>query len=262
MPEKFSRRGFLNTAAQAGIVSQLKLDAASAAAAPDEVATERRKTFDDGWRFSRGDIAGAHLPDFQDAAWNAVDLPHDWSIAGPFDEDDPSGGQGGYLPTGIGWYRKPFVLPAAMAGKRVQIQFDGVYQCSGVWINGQHLGMRPYGFITFAYDLTPHLHFGGEPNIVAVRVDNSLQPNARWYTGSGIYRHTWLITTTPVHIATWGHVRKNVRGLLRERDRGNLDAHRERIGTRRVLRAGDSHPGTQPQFYDDSGRVRENSARR
>ncbi len=84
------------------------------------------------------------------------------------------------------------------------LQFDGVYQRSEVWINGTSLGMRPYGFITFSYDLTPHLNPAGRPNHVAVRVDNSLQPNCRWYSGSGIYRHTWLIITDPIHIAQWG----------------------------------------------------------
>ena len=108
------------------------------------------------------------------------------------------------MPTGIGWYRKQFTLPATTRGKRVVLQFDGVYQRSEVWINGTSLGMRPYGFTTFAYDLTPHLSPQGKPNQVAVRVDNSLQPNCRWYSGSGIYRHVWLITTDPIHIAQWG----------------------------------------------------------
>ena len=117
---------------------------------------------------------------------------------------EPCGSEGAYLPTGIGWYRKSFRLPRSDAGRRILLQFDGVYQCSDVWINGQHLGTRPYGFITFFYDLTPHLHFGSEPNVVAVRVDNSHQPNLRWYSGSGIYRHTWLINTGPVYIEQWG----------------------------------------------------------
>ena len=204
MPSSFTRRDILNRTAQAGVVSQLKLDGMSAAEPAAVSAPSRRTSFDNGWRFSRGDISGAQFPDFQDSAWSVIDLPHDWSIAGPFAEDEPSGGAGGYLPTGVGWYRKHFTLSSAMAGKRIQIQFDGVYQRSEVWINGQHLGLRPYGFVTFAYDLTPYLQFGDQPNVVAVRVDNSLQPNVRWYSGSGIYRHTWLIATDPLHIANWG----------------------------------------------------------
>src|ERR1700722_6349675 len=108
MPDNFTRREFLNSAAQVGVVSQLKLDAASAPSS--DAAVPRKQSFDDRWRFSRGDIAGAQLPDFQDAAWSAVNLPHDWSIAGPFDKDEPAGGPGGYLPTGISWYRKSFAL--------------------------------------------------------------------------------------------------------------------------------------------------------
>ncbi len=105
-----------------------------------------------------------------------------------------------------------------MRGAVFLLQFDGVYQCSDVWINGQHLGYRPYGFITFYYDLTPHLHFGSEANVVAVRVDNSHQPNLRWYSGSGIYRHTWLINTGPVYVEQWGtccHHPANYRGECR-----------------------------------------------
>ena len=156
------------------------------------------------WKFSKGDPQGAQTPEFNDSSWRTLDLPHDWSIEGPFSEDAPAAGTGAYLPTGIGWYRKQFALPAATRGKRVALQFDGVYQRSEVWINGTSLGMRPYGFTTFSYDLTPHLKPAGRPNQIAVRVDNSLQPNCRWYTGSGIYRHTWLIITDPIHLAQWG----------------------------------------------------------
>ncbi len=196
----FTRRSFLGTATTAGFVSTFTLGQPVLA---DGATSRQRTNFDEGWKFSRGDVAGAEAPEFSDQAWSPVDLPHDWSIAGPYSKDEPAGGSGGYLPTGFGWYRKRFTLPASSAGKRVQIQFDGVYQRSEVWINGHPLGMRPYGYISFAYDLTPHLNSGGE-NIVAVRVDNSLQPNSRWYSGSGIYRHTWLSITDPVHVANWG----------------------------------------------------------
>ena len=177
--------------------------AAATALAANPPVRSRRASLDDGWMFTRGDVSGAQAPGFADAAWTHVDLPHDWSIAGPFSRDEPSGGAGGYAPTGIGWYRKRLTLPPAAGDRRVSVLFDGVYQRSEVWINGHSLGMRPYGFISFAYDLTPYLNASGN-NVLAVRVDNSLQPNSRWYTGSGIYRHVWLITTGPVHIAQWG----------------------------------------------------------
>lgn len=200
MANNLTRRGFLNGAAQAGIISQIGLESALAASGAHTM--QRQTNFDTDWKFSRGDFPGAQMPGFADGGWSAVDLPHDWSIKGPYDENAPGGGSGGYLPTGIGWYRKSFTLSPTLAGKRVRIRFDGVYQRSEVWINGQHLGMRPYGFITFLYDLTPYLKAG--TNVIAVRVDNSLQPNSRWYSGSGIYRHVWLIATDPVHIADWG----------------------------------------------------------
>ena len=133
-----------------------------------------------------------------------MDLPHDWSIEGPYDEKAATGGPGGYLPTGVGWYRKTFTLPGAVRGQRVAIQFDGVYQHSTVWINGHDLGTWPYGYTTFHYELTPFLNFGDKPNVIAVRVDNSAQPNSRWYSGSGIFRHTWLTITAPLAVAPWG----------------------------------------------------------
>jgi beta-galactosidase len=194
MGNGFTRRGFLGTATTAGVMSRLSL----AQATPDAGRRERL-AFDDGWKFARGDFPGAEQSEFSDQAWRDVDLPHDWSIEGPYGKDEPTGGSGGYLPTGFGWYRKRFLLPAA--NRRVQIEFDGVYQRSDVWINGRHLGFRPYGYIGFAYDLTPHLK---PENVIAVRVDNSLQPNSRWYSGSGIYRHTWLTITDPVRVAHWG----------------------------------------------------------
>jgi beta-galactosidase len=155
--------------------------------------------FDFDWRFHLGDVPHAEAPMFDDASWRKVDLPHDWSIEGPYDEHAASGGTGGYLPTGIGWYRKAFRIPAEQAGRRVVVRFDGVYQHSTVWINGHQLGFRPYGYSTFQYDITPYASFGPDGNVIAVRVDNSEQPNSRWYSGSGIYRHTWLIMTDRLH---------------------------------------------------------------
>src|SRR5213596_1458266 len=160
-------------------------------------------TFDRGWRFHLGDVPGAQDPAFADASWRALDLPHDWSIEGPFSEQNPAGVAGGALPGGIGWYRKTFTVPAADKGKLVFVEFDGVYRNSEVWINGSSLGKRPYGYSSFRYALTPHLRFGAR-NVIAVRVDNSQQPNSRWYSGSGIYRHVRLVTTGPMHVDQWG----------------------------------------------------------
>lgn len=167
-------------------------------------AQRQRYAMDAGWRFTIGDPAGAERPGFADAAWRRVDLPHDWSIEGVPTAQAPGGGTVGYFPTGTGWYRKHFRLPPATRGREVTLRFDGVYMLSDVWINGVHLGQRPFGYIGFAYDLTPHLRDG--ENVVAVRVDNSRQPNSRWYTGSGIYRHTWLEVTAPVRVAQDGIV--------------------------------------------------------
>jgi len=199
-----TRRDFLGDAARAGVASAWKLDLSALPGSAMPAQPERRSNFDSQWKFVKGDPQGAQTPEFNDGSWKTLDLPHDWSIEGPFSEDAPAAGTGAYLPTGIGWYRKRFTLPGATRGKRVALQFDGVYQRSEVWMNGTSLGMRPYGFTTFSYDLTPHLKPAGKPNQIAVRVDNSLQPNCRWYTGSGIYRHTWLIITDPIHLAQWG----------------------------------------------------------
>ena len=162
-----------------------------------------RETFDFGWKFLKGEAPGAQRQDSNDANWRVVDLPHDWSIEGPYGETEPSGGPGGYLPTGVGWYRKRFRLPETRHDASILLEFDGVYQNSDVWINGVQLGLRPYGYIPFAYDLTPHLNMKAE-NVVAVRVDNSLQTNCRWYSGSGIYRRTWLLSTSPLRVGHWG----------------------------------------------------------
>lgn len=205
MSGRMTRREFLNQAAMTGAASALSLDRPHGESGHAAVEPPTRQvSFDQGWSFSRGDFPDAFEEDFAETGWSELDLPHDWGIAGPFSQDALCGGAGAYLPTGIGWYRKTFRLPEGHAGRRIVLQFDGVYQCSDVWINGHHLGHRPYGFVTFYYDLTPYLHFGSEPNVVAVRVDNSHQPNLRWYSGSGIYRHTWLITTGPVYIEQWG----------------------------------------------------------
>ncbi len=155
---------------------------------------------DSGWRFLQADAVGAELPGFDDSAWSTVDLPHDWSIAGPFDPANPTGGAGGFLPAGIGWYRRSLELGRPIGASRVFIEFDGAMANSDVWINGYHLGKRPYGYVSFAYELTGHLNPDDVPNIVAVRVDDARQPASRWYTGAGIYRHVRVVVTNPVHI--------------------------------------------------------------
>jgi beta-galactosidase len=159
--------------------------------------------FDNDWRFHLGDIPGAETTNVSDADWRKLNLPHDWSIEGNFSKDNPATPDGGALPGGIGWYRKTFTIPAELKNKLVYIDFDGVYQKSDVWINGHHLGFRPNGYISFRYELTPYLNFGGE-NTIAVKVDNSVQPNSRWYSGSGIYRNVWLVTTDKAAIDHWG----------------------------------------------------------
>ncbi|HEX8301376.1 glycoside hydrolase family 2 TIM barrel-domain containing protein [Sphingomonas sp.] len=160
------------------------------------------QSFDSGWRFSKGEIEGAEQSAFTDSGWQAVSLPHDWAIEGPFDRNAKATGSGGWLPSGVAWYRKHFTLPADAAGKRVFVEFDGVMERSGVWINGMHVGHRPNGYSSFRYELTPHLKAG--ENVIAVRSDTSAQPASRWYAGAGIYRHVRLIVTGHVHGESWG----------------------------------------------------------
>ena len=160
-----------------------------------------RQNFDANWKFHLGDLLQAEQLSYQDLKWRTLDLPHDWSIEGSFRPDNPSGHQGGLLPGGIGWYRKKFELNPE-EGKKYFIVFDGVYKNSTIYLNGHALGTRPYGYATFQYDLTPWLQKG--ENLLAVKVDNSKQPDSRWYTGAGIYRHVWMVTTSDLHVAQWG----------------------------------------------------------
>jgi beta-galactosidase len=165
-------------------------------------AQRQRLSMDPGWRFTLGDPAGAQQPAFDDRHWRSVDLPHDWSIEGTPDEKAPGGGGVGYFPGGTGWYRKAFQLPAGARGREAWLEFDGIYMNSDVWINAVHLGSRPNGYMSVAYNVTEHLVPG--VNVVAVRVDNARQPNSRWYTGSGIYRHVWLTMVDRLHVGHWG----------------------------------------------------------
>src|SRR5215213_9994976 len=164
----------------------------------------KKVSFHQDWRFHLGDVSSAQDTGFNDSQWRKLNLPHDWSIEGEFSETAPSGTGGGALPGGLGWYRKTFTIPATATAKQIFIEFDGVYRNSEVWINGHYLGKRPYGYSTFEYELTPYLVYGAKPNVIAVKVDNSQQPNSRWYSGSGIYRNVWLTTLDPVHVEHWG----------------------------------------------------------
>jgi beta-galactosidase len=183
-------------------ISALIAGAALAAAASQIQITGRRVNFDAGWRFFKGEAPGAEQPGFDDSRWREVRLPHDWAIEGPFDPKlNPHTGA---LPiSGTGWYRKAFALPAGAKGRYFWIEFDGAMSNSRVWINGEELGGRPYGYIGFGFDLTPHLKFGGQPNVIAVRL--APEPNSsRWYPGAGIYRNVWLDVTGPVSVGRWG----------------------------------------------------------
>ncbi|CAH8285258.1 beta-galactosidase [Mariniflexile fucanivorans] len=160
--------------------------------------------FNFDWSFKLGENPGASKLEFQDSDWQKINLPHDWSIEGTFSETNLTTVQGGALPAGIGWYRKTFTISEDWVDKSVSIEFGGVYRNSEVWINGHYLGKRPNGFISFAYDLTDHLNYGEQENVIAVKVDNSEQPNSRWYTGSGIYRNVRLVASEKLHVAHWG----------------------------------------------------------
>jgi beta-galactosidase len=157
---------------------------------------------DANWKFFLGDPAGAETASFSDSAWRTVDLPHDWSIEGAPSEKNPTGAGGGYFPAGVGWYRKTFTAPSNWKNKQVSIEFEGVAENATVYLNGKKLGIHPYAYTSFRFDLTPALDFS-KPNVLAVRVDNADQPASRWYMGAGIYRHVWVVITEPVHVAPW-----------------------------------------------------------
>jgi beta-galactosidase len=170
---------------------------------------QRKILFDEGWRFHRGNITNDEQVNLKDNDWRNVDLPHDWSIEdlpgtqSPFSPDAINGVSVGFTTGGIGWYRKTFTLPVKQQNKRISILFDGVYMNADVWINGVHLGNHPYGYTSFYYDITDKIK-KNEKNIIAVQVKNE-GANSRWYAGSGINRHVWLIETNPIHVAQWGN---------------------------------------------------------
>ncbi len=155
------------------------------------------------WKFNLGELPGAQEPGFDDTGWEDVSIPHDWSIHESYTPENTASSTG-FLPGGIGWYRKSFVLEEDPAGKHVRVEFDGIYNNSTVWINGVLLGNRPYGYSSFSYNLTDFLAPRGDNNVIAVRVDHSNYADSRWYTGSGIYRDVRLVVTNEVHIPPWG----------------------------------------------------------
>jgi len=162
-----------------------------------------RVSIDRDWRLSIGDRVDAMAPALDDSGWKQVDVPHDWAIAGPFDEKARATGSGGWLPTGVAWYRKHFRLPADASGRRVFVELDGVMDRAGVWINGRHVGYRPNGYSGVRYELTDFLDRAGD-NVLAVRADTSAQPASRWYAGGGIYRHARLAISGDVHFEQSG----------------------------------------------------------
>jgi beta-galactosidase len=186
------------------VISLLILATSFSRAGNDASGPRQHLSMDSNWAFTRGDPVGAQNPAFDDKGWRWLDVPHDWSIEGPYARTNSTTGSGGYLPAGIGWYRKHFVTPAAFKDKQVSVQFDGVFMNADVYLNGHQVGHHPYGYTSFICDLTPFLVTPGKENVLAVRVDNSTQPNSRWYTGSGIYRHVRLVVTGPLHIGHWG----------------------------------------------------------
>ena len=222
----------LLTPAASILVARTPGDAfANPIASPADASPRLRSLFDFDWRFHAGEVPNGQQNGMDDATWERVDLPHDFMILGkgdrataaagramnerdgqralqpegPFDPRSPGGDGNGYLNGGIGWYRKTFSLPATTNGKRVFLEFEGAYMNSEVWLNGDKLGTRPYGYSTFRYDLTSHLKPAGSPNVVAVRVQVK-QPSSRWYSGGGIYRHVWLTVSEPVRVEQWGTV--------------------------------------------------------
>jgi beta-galactosidase len=174
---------------------------ACAATTEIKIGADRQIRITQDWRFFKGEAAGAEAAAFDDSAWRQLDLPHDWAIEGPFDRKfDPHNGGLPYF--GVGWYRKHFTVPASARGRYIEVQFDGAMSNSTVWLNGQKLGGRPYGYTSFVLDLTPHLKFG-EENVLAVRLAPE-ENSSRWYAGAGIYRNVWLNVTGAVRVPQWG----------------------------------------------------------
>jgi len=184
----------------AGLLMGMGLMTGASAAAQT---TRQILNADAQWKFIQDDVEGAEQPGLNDADWRTVDLPHDWSIESAPDAKNATGSGGGFFPAGVGWYRRTFTPPASWKGKQVRVEFDGVASNATVYLNGKQLGVHPYAYTSFGFDLTPGLMLG-ETNLLAVRVDNSQQPSSRWYMGAGIDRHVRVVVTEPLHVAPWG----------------------------------------------------------
>jgi beta-galactosidase len=216
--------------------------------------------FNKDWKFFLGDDSAARKIKYDDSKWRTLNLPHDWSIEGAFSEKYPTTFNQGSLPAGIGWYRKTFAIPTSSKERRVFINFDGIYRNSEVWINGNYLGKRPSGYISFQYELTPYLRFGNEKNVIAVRVDNSKQPNSRWYTGSGIYRNVWLETRNKISFEHFGTVissyviNTDTCGLTKGLPSGEVAYVNVRIPVETVLKNRNKLV-LQANIYDEKGRL-------
>lgn len=207
------------------------------------LSAREHRSFDRGWLFVLADSAGMQNSEYSDGHWRRLNLPHDWAIEGDFSPSNPSGASGGALPGGIGWYRKHFSLSPDEKYDRFTITFDGVYMNSTVYINGHKLGTRPYGYSTFEYDLTPYIYKKGD-NVIAVKVDNSDQPNSRWYSGCGIYRHVWLTKTLKkAYIPQWGqYVATTPKGDVRVKVDFHANGSRVKLSIRNTI-------------YDAAGKV-------
>lgn len=209
--------------------------------------------FNHDWKFSLKADSTAHLPSFDDSDWINLNVPHDWSIEAGYRQDSTAASTG-FVPGGIGWYRKSFRLDRAYENKKIRILFDGVYNNSTVWVNGHKLGFRPSGYSSFAYDLTDHLFFNGDQNYVSVRVDRQAYADSRWYTGSGIYRNVKLIVTGQEHFEQWGH-KITTRKITKERAKVEIQSdvifsdnalQPDKYAIRYTVR--DSTGGTQAEF--------------
>ncbi|KUJ61477.1 glycoside hydrolase [Flavobacteriaceae bacterium CRH] len=170
----------------------------------EDAFVNRKVSFNSDWSFHLNDSIKDKDTIGTSTKWRTLNVPHDWSIEGKFDEKSPAGYGGGSLNGGLGWYKKTFKIPSEDINKIISITFDGVYKNSEVWVNGHYLGKRPNGYIGFQYEISRYLNYGEKSNEIIVKVDNSKQPNSRWYSGSGIFRNVWIETTDKLHVANWG----------------------------------------------------------
>jgi beta-galactosidase/beta-glucuronidase len=181
----------------------------------------KSELFNENWKFQLADTKDCASETLDDLQWRQLSLPHDWSVEGVYSPDKAS--CQGFLPGGIGWYRKTFNIGKTNSDKKIYAYFEGVYNRSEVYLNGKLLGKRPNGYVSFMYDLTPYIHFD-KPNILAVKADHSRTADSRWYTGSGIYRDVYLVYANPLHINNWGVY---AYPTVAEKDKGVLEVEVE-----------------------------------